>query len=911
VAGNYIGTDVTGAAALANGNGVTVRNGARANLIGVDVTSADPAAGRNIVSGNTNNGVLTYDVGENAIVGNYIGTDATGTVALGNGQRGVLLDAGSQNVRVGTDGDGIGDNAERNVISGNIGDGVDIRGSGTNGNVVAGNYIGTDVTGTIGLGNGQQGVAVSAGAQGNRIGTDGDGVADAAERNIISGNNRAGVAFHETTSANVVQGNLIGTDVTGTEAMGNGLDGVLVRGTDHLIGGTEPGAANTIAFNGGAGVTVLGDTSIGNTVRGNSIHSNGGLGIDLGGDGVTPNDPLDEDTGPNNLQNFPVITSARPGSLTQVVGTLHSTPNSTFTVDFYANAAPDPSGHGQGARWLGSAVVTTNEEGNAALGVVLDAATAPGEWIAATATAADGGTSEFSAAVAVEALPVHVVGIVPVVPDPRNSPVSAVDVEFSEAIDPASFSNDAVTLTLNGEEQLLVVELLLSEVGEPVYRIGGLDLLTGADGTYVLTVHASELTDPLGNAGEGAVSVSWLMDTVAPISKVDRLPRRATSLAFEVSAAGSDPAMEGVTPSGVESYDLFVTVDGAPFEFWTTVSADDPVALFTAESNHSYGFRSVARDRAANVESKPVSIETSIYVPDLDAPQTQVTSVDAGSPTFVLQFSGTDTGGSGLETFELYVAVDGGEAQKIAAVNAGPADGDGLYHGTATFQAIADGAEHTYQFFTVGIDRAGNVEEPTATFDVSAGFPEPAELEIVSFVVQQGMTQRSYIRYLEITFNQPDELQAMIDSLADGNGATDRIRLRHVDEHGGLVGMVLDVSMLAITGHTITIDFGEQGIGGDRNSIAGDGFYELAFDFDGDGHFDARENFHRLLGDVTGDRQVGADDLDRVFAAWGASGSNIEEDVNGDGAVTIDDVFTVWGLQGRMLDEGLLGLFED
>jgi hypothetical protein len=145
-------------------------------------------------------------------------------------------------------------------------------------------------------------------------------------------------------------------------------------------------------------VVVQGAASVGNAIRGNSIHSNGGLGIDLGGDGVTPNDPGDADTGPNQLQNFPVLSVALAGGSTWVTGTLNGLANTTFTLDFYASAAADPSGFGEGARYLGSAVVTTDGSGNAHFEVVLAAPTAPGEVVTATATDPAGNTSEFSRA---------------------------------------------------------------------------------------------------------------------------------------------------------------------------------------------------------------------------------------------------------------------------------------------------------------------------------------------------------------------------------------------------------------------------------------------------------------------------------------------------------------------------------
>ncbi len=120
---------------------------------------------------------------------------------MGNSKNGVLITNGATNNFIGTNGDGVGDVAERNVISGNAVAGIDINGAGTDSNVIAGNYIGVDVTGGNALGNGTPGqfvapgVIIEAGAQGNRIGTNGDGLADAAERNIVSGNVARGIVI--------------------------------------------------------------------------------------------------------------------------------------------------------------------------------------------------------------------------------------------------------------------------------------------------------------------------------------------------------------------------------------------------------------------------------------------------------------------------------------------------------------------------------------------------------------------------------------------------------------------------------------------------------------------------------------------------------------------------------------------
>src|SRR5205085_6098036 len=133
------------------------------------------------------------------------------------------------------------------------------------------------------------------------------------------------------------------------------------------------------------------------TSRGNSIFGNAGLGIDLNADGVTANDTGDADTGPNNLQNFPVLTGAIPGATTAVKGTFNGAASTTFTLDFYANPTGDPTGFGEGQIYLGALTVTTDASGNASYSGVLSAATTYHQAVTATATDAAGNTSEFAA----------------------------------------------------------------------------------------------------------------------------------------------------------------------------------------------------------------------------------------------------------------------------------------------------------------------------------------------------------------------------------------------------------------------------------------------------------------------------------------------------------------------------------
>ena len=298
--------------------------------------------------------------------------------------------------------------------------------------MVAGNYIGTNASGTLSLGNSSVGVYIAS-DQSNRIGTNGDGVADAAERNVISGNSSDGIENDGTgTSNNVVAGNCIGTDETGAIALGNAQGGVAISNApdSNQIGGAGS-LANTIVFNAGPGVKVVDSASTGNGIRANAIYSNASLGIDLGGNGVTVNDPLDADAGPNNVQNFPVIAAAGPGATTHVVGTLDSVANATFTIDFYANDVPDPSGYGEGQQWLGSITVTTDGSGHAAFDQVLTAATAAGQFLTATATGSGGNTSEFCLACLVDTPPQAIAGGAYTGAEGRRHPVRRVRLERS------------------------------------------------------------------------------------------------------------------------------------------------------------------------------------------------------------------------------------------------------------------------------------------------------------------------------------------------------------------------------------------------------------------------------------------------------------------------------------------------
>jgi hypothetical protein len=360
---DYVGVTPDGnSAASAGSYGIAMGAGSSNNLIEGNVISASLAA--NILIEGTNN---------NTIIGNMIGTNAAGTAGFAVAHtRGIWVSNGGQDNIIGGSAA-----ADRNVISG-VDVGVLLDGSNgpTDYNVVAGNYIGTDATGTVAIGNFSDGVEAFNGASNNVIGGTAPGAG-----NLISGNSLNGVGIY-AGNANTVEGNLIGTDVTGAGRLANGADGVFITGSaNNVIGGTASGAANTIAYNRHDGVLVTGAGAVGNSVRGNSIYKNHGLGIDL-------------TNGGNSSQAAPQLTSvvALSGGMIQVTGTLTSLVNTPCTLDFYAG--PSSAGHDQGQTYLGSATVPTNANGQ--FTVILTGGTVVGDVVTATATDPVDDTSEFS-----------------------------------------------------------------------------------------------------------------------------------------------------------------------------------------------------------------------------------------------------------------------------------------------------------------------------------------------------------------------------------------------------------------------------------------------------------------------------------------------------------------------------------
>lgn len=366
---NYIGTNAAGTAALPNDYGV------RLNASN-DIAIGSSGKG-NVISGNKEYGVYIESGSFTKVQSNLIGTNAAGTAAIGNGQEGVHIGTLSHLTT-------IGGAAGRNVISGNGVYGIQIE-TDTDGNIVQNNYIGTNVSGDAKLANGYDGILNN---NNKSLVIGGSGVG-----NLISGNGRYGINLSGSEGAQV-QNNIIGVAANG-DPLGNGGAGIGIDGKNNKIGGD--GAGNIIANN-DAGIWILNNNATGNSISQNSIYSNQGLGIDLGTfDAVQPNDQNDGDTGPNNLQNYPVLHSAllKPNGKVNLGYTFNSVANSSFRIEVFYSTTCNPTGHGEGEAFAGSFTSNTNVNDDG--GILQDFPGAPvGKFVTATAIDAKGNTSEFS-----------------------------------------------------------------------------------------------------------------------------------------------------------------------------------------------------------------------------------------------------------------------------------------------------------------------------------------------------------------------------------------------------------------------------------------------------------------------------------------------------------------------------------
>lgn len=412
IAGNNVGTDVTGNVAIPNYDrnldgtfgflfgAVTVYNTDTFSNIGAPGgTSPSSCEGFcNLVAGNSESvGIVRYgDEGTVGIFNNYSGTNKNGSAAISNYGGVEAVFSGPDTLIGGIGTDESNNQVELgNLISGNLANGVNV------GNFVTveGNLIGTDRSGLNPIPNGfdpgTSGVGVNIGGYFSKVGGE-----DPLARNVIAANSGGGVNFEFDSLFGDIVNNFIGVNKDG-QPLGNGEDGItLFGGSFSVISG------NVIANNTRNGIYAVNGNTRGVSIRFNSIFENGTLGIDLSAntgfprlpDGVTPNDCADLDEQANGLQNFPVLTAptGNGDGTVAIEGAFQSSPSGSFVIDFYSNSSADPSDYGEGETYIGSKTIQTDEDGISTFLFTSNDPVDSNLKFTATATNEFGETSEFS-----------------------------------------------------------------------------------------------------------------------------------------------------------------------------------------------------------------------------------------------------------------------------------------------------------------------------------------------------------------------------------------------------------------------------------------------------------------------------------------------------------------------------------
>lgn len=467
---------------------------------------------------------------------------------------------------------------------------------------------------------------------------------------------------------------------------------------------------------------------------------------------------------------------------------------------------------------------------------------------------------------------------------------------------------DSVTIPATGTEKSEVFFAAAASdpagANDPImysWEFGDGNIVTGPnpsftfqeEGEYTVKVTASD--DDNGTVVSSDTITIAAIDETAPTAVVGVLPVFTGSdpqITLDISFDDSGPAGEPV--SGVATYDVLVAVNNGSFSvFANDLPVSQTQVVFNAQSDNRYWFQAIATDVAGNEEQNLNIAEANTYTGDFDAPVSSVTSAIADSEgMFTVMYTATDQGGSGLASLDVLVSVDGGTPTSLVASPITINGVDGATHtGTLTYQGLRDGAAHEYVFYTVGTDGSGNVEAAPGTGldqTVNATFAAPAGgLATTGIDVQNGETQRSFVRFVDVLFNDTVGL----------NTPTISVERFAVTETNPVVG-----NGTAVTGFTtsevdnsVLLDFGSTGIGGSKG--AGDGFYRISIDIGGTvTHYE----FFRLFGDADGNGTVETSDR-----------NGITEDLNGDGRINSRDRRDAHRARGNAIDAALLALLDD
>ncbi len=859
------------------------------NLIG-----GTNAAARNVISGN-GNGIYVVDSANNLIEGNYIGTDASGSIAIGNTNAGVTLyDYFSTNNVVGG-----ADAGDANLISGNDpehyydGDGVLIEGSQTN--AVYGNFIGVDVTGTYALPNGRHGVNILFGG-GNLVGG-----AAAGQGNLISGNMVNGVNLGEneediasvtysgtpapSPDGNIIQGNLIGTDVTGQNPIPNQNDGVSILDMNgNLVGGFLPGEGNVIEFNTNYGVQISGygeadfNEVAGNTIwsnqntgvviyygvtdvaiLSNSIYANTNLGIDLNGDGVTPNHPGGHVSGANFLQNYPVLgfPLAYAGN-TLISGTFNSDSNSTYLLEFFDNDNPDPSGYGQGQRYLGCLSLTTDTNGNASFTFTNPAPLPFSDWITATATDSGSNTSEFSLArevVSPDSVDVAVTIAGLASPAPKSSPYVY-----------------TITVTNNGPATATSVT-----ASDPLPT--GLSYVNAVSSQGSCTFNDGTLTCDVGTLNPGAGAVITLT--------VDATLTETVTNTVSASSDESDNNLANNVASVSTTFgiaDLSVSVTNAP----QPVVAGQPVTFTAIATNYgpdSATFAEMSLSLDGSFVVTAASVSQGIVSPPSDYVYCSLETLPAnGSATLTVTAIPTQTGTFYSYAFDGALEFDPNTANNYTNEATEVAAGPGIIQFTSAFYTV----DESRGVASIGVMRTGgalgvvSVNYSTANLTAIAGTDYAATNGTLTFAA--GVTNETLeVSLIDSGAAACNDTFALVLSNAAGGavliGQTNAT-VQIFNNHPVATGLVQGVS-LAMTNLVTTGDSDSE-----APSISADGRY-VAFSSDANnlvssGDTNGTENIFLR------DRQAGSNSLVSVnLSGQSANSYSFTPQISSDGSEVV------------------------
>jgi hypothetical protein len=735
VAGNFIGTDPTGETAAPNGNGVVIENSS--NLIG-----GPSAANRNVISGNSGDGYGVYvpDQAENplniasagnVIENNDIGLDATGTKGFGTAQSAGVYDASSGDTYGGT-AVGVG-----NVISGNHAGGIKSSGSIT----IEGNYIGTDATGNVAVGNGgagfgitssgagnaaimatisynlvsgnlQSGIAVSPGSQNlsmytianNLIGTNATGTAALGNSatglqlasvenatvldNVISGN-QVGVTisgFGTDVEDNVFQGNFIGSDKTGQVALGNTDMGMsLSAAFGNEIGGTGTGDGNVIAFNGGFGIEVSGGDQ--DQITQNSIHDNASAGIKLvlGGNGVA---------------TAPVMTfTPGAGGSGTLSGTLTSAANVTYVVEIFSNPTVPAIGQEQGQTFIQDVTVNTNGSGTGTFSLTL-----PNGDYTATATDPNGNTSAFSAAV--ESQPSTASSTV--VSSSMNPSIVGQEVIFTAVVTAPGYAGTpagTVTFSIDGQAQAPITLSLVGGVDEAQVFTSALTVdqhTVTADYSGDANVSPSSGALPVQVVNSTALQPSSTTLTSSPDPSPVGQQVTFTAVVSAAASAGTPTGTVTFTIDGVSqtatSVQLESGIDEATFSISTLAAGNHTIAAsYNGDSSFNPSAAPVAVIQTVNRLTTTTSVVSSANPSTVGQPETFIATVAPGGPAAMPSGTVTFSVDGTQEPPVSLILVHGSDQAvfTIANLTAGSHSITATYDGDPTFAPSSAGASVT------------------------------------------------------------------------------------------------------------------------------------------------------------------------------------------------------------------------